>query len=83
MSRPTTTRSIPSAPSTPPIPSAPKQGRRQPRWRLAATAAALMLCAAPVASAAPGTTPGTADGRPPAHGAAPLYISDSVSYTHL
>ncbi|MBQ1111168.1 MULTISPECIES: hypothetical protein [unclassified Streptomyces] len=46
--------------------------RRRPRWRPAAMAAALLSCAAPSASTAPGTT----EGRPPAHGGAPLYISD-------
>ncbi|CAM5625088.1 hypothetical protein SFIMM107S_03195 [Streptomyces griseus] len=41
--------------------------------------AALLLCAAPIASAAPGTT----EGHPPAHGAAPPYISDYTDNTVL
>ena len=41
------------------------------RWRRL-----MLLCAAPLASATGGATRGAADGRPPAHGAAPLYVSD-------
>ncbi|MFI7237664.1 hypothetical protein [Streptomyces cyaneofuscatus] len=51
-------------------------GRRCLRWRSAAMAAVLLLCAAPLASATGRTTDGAADGHPPARGAAPLYVSD-------
>ncbi|MCL6289507.1 hypothetical protein [Streptomyces sp. 43Y-GA-1] len=54
---------------------APKPVHGRPRRRLPVLAAALLLCAAPIASAAAGA----AEGHPPAHGAAFLYISD---YTH-
>ncbi|WP_435878188.1 hypothetical protein [Streptomyces microflavus] len=47
-------------------------GRRRLRWRSAALAAVMLLCTAPLASA----TDGAAEGRPPAHGAAALYVSD-------
>ncbi|MFD8956874.1 hypothetical protein ACFV0W_08025, partial [Streptomyces anulatus] len=71
MSHPVTAPSV-SVDSGGPGADAPKPVRRRPRWRPAAMAAALLLCAAPIAAAAPGT----AEGRPPAHGGAPLYISD-------
>ncbi|MEV7052787.1 hypothetical protein [Streptomyces anulatus] len=68
MSHPVTAPSV-SVDSGGPGADAPKPVRRRPRWRPAAMAAALLSCAAPSA-------PGTTEGRPPAHGGAPLYISD-------
>ncbi|MGY5005009.1 hypothetical protein [Streptomyces griseus] len=63
-------------PDTPRARTASVHGRPRRRHPVLA---ALLLCAAPIASAAPGTT----EGHPPAHGAAPPYISDYTDNTVL